>query len=145
MSSILYQECGRYLIVRQWHNLAAQPVLPNSLNCHTFIVRNLRIISNFVSTISTMWFITEIYEISNCKKWHNLAVQPALTISSNPWWNMISTVKCKPWGKEGQFIDMKRHIEANHVTQTTHTFDLCGKIFMSRNGLRHHKVRNHFT
>ena len=50
---------------------------------------------------------------------------------------------CKKCGKEGKQGDIKRHIEANHVTGVTHTCDICGKTSRSKNGLRQHKVNNH--
>ena len=50
---------------------------------------------------------------------------------------------CKVCGKEGKQGDIKRHIEANHVTGVTHTCDICGKTSRSKNGLRQHKVNNH--
>ena len=50
---------------------------------------------------------------------------------------------CKVCGKEGKQGDIKRHIEANHVTGVTHTCDICGKTSRSKNGLRQHKENNH--
>ena len=50
---------------------------------------------------------------------------------------------CKVCGKEGKSIDIKRHIEVNHITGVTHTCNLCGKSSRSRHGLRQHKTSHH--
>ena len=50
---------------------------------------------------------------------------------------------CKVCGKEGTSIDVKRHIEVNHITGVTHSCDICGKISRSRHGLRQHKTSHH--
>ena len=50
---------------------------------------------------------------------------------------------CKVCGKEGKSIDVKRHIEVNHITGVTHSCDICGKKSRSRHGLRQHKTSNH--
>ena len=46
---------------------------------------------------------------------------------------------CKVCGKEGEVTDVRRHIEANHLTNVSHSCDVCGKTSRSRDGLRHHK------
>ena len=51
---------------------------------------------------------------------------------------------CKVCGKEGHTTDIKRHIEAHHITnQVSHACDICGKVSRSRHGLRAHKSRDH--
>lgn len=35
---------------------------------------------------------------------------------------------CKVCGKEGEFGNIKRHIESNHISGGTHPCDICGKI-----------------
>ena len=50
---------------------------------------------------------------------------------------------CKVCGKEGKSIDVKRHIEVNHITGVTHSCDICGKNSRSRDGLRQHKTNHH--
>ena len=50
---------------------------------------------------------------------------------------------CKVCGKEGMGRDIKDHIEANHLEGITLPCNLCGKIFRSRQTLRHHKCTNH--
>ena len=50
---------------------------------------------------------------------------------------------CKVCGKEGKSIDIKRHIEVNHITGVTHSCDICGKNSRSRHGLRQHKTSHH--
>ena len=50
---------------------------------------------------------------------------------------------CKVCGKEGKSIDIKRHIEVNHITGVTHPCVICGKNSRSRNGLRQHKTSQH--
>ena len=50
---------------------------------------------------------------------------------------------CKVCGKEGEHTDMRRHIEAHHITDISHSCDICGKTSRSRNGLRRHTDREH--
>jgi len=50
---------------------------------------------------------------------------------------------CKVCGKEGKLLDIKRHIEANHITGISHTCNICGKTSRSANGLRQHMTMNH--
>ena len=45
---------------------------------------------------------------------------------------------CKVCGKEGKGSDVSRHIEANHISNLSHSCDICGKTSRSRNGLRQH-------
>ena len=52
-------------------------------------------------------------------------------------------LSCKVCGKEGQLGNIRRHIEANHITGVTHTCSICGKTSRSRHGLRHHKNKEH--
>ena len=51
--------------------------------------------------------------------------------------------RCKVCGKEAQNGDMKRHIEANHLKGVSIPCNLCHYISKSRNGLRHHKTKQH--
>ena len=50
---------------------------------------------------------------------------------------------CKVCGKESEYTDMKRHIEAHHLTNVSHSCDICGKASRSKNGLRQHIARAH--
>ena len=51
---------------------------------------------------------------------------------------------CKVCGKEGQWANIKTHIEANHIiNDITHSCDICGKSSRSRHGLRLHKEKYH--
>ena len=50
---------------------------------------------------------------------------------------------CTVCGKEGQHTDIKRHIEATHITGVSHTCNICGKSSRSKNALRAHIARNH--
>ena len=50
---------------------------------------------------------------------------------------------CKVCGKEAQYMDVRRHIEANHITNISHSCDICGKKSRSRNGLRQHTDKEH--
>ena len=51
---------------------------------------------------------------------------------------------CNICGKEGQWQNIKTHIEANHLTSNIpHPCDICGKISRSRHGLRLHKAKEH--
>ena len=45
---------------------------------------------------------------------------------------------CKVCGKEGQWVTIRDHIEAHHITGVSHNCALCGKSFKSRNSLRLH-------
>ena len=45
---------------------------------------------------------------------------------------------CKVCGKEAKDADVRRHIEAKHMNNISHSCDICGKISRSRNGLRQH-------
>ena len=46
---------------------------------------------------------------------------------------------CNVCGKEGQTINIKHHIEANHMTNISIPCNACGKISSSRNALNSHK------
>ena len=46
---------------------------------------------------------------------------------------------CKVCGKEARDLDIRRHIEANHLSNVSHSCDICGKTSRTREGLRQHK------
>ena len=50
---------------------------------------------------------------------------------------------CRVCGKEGLCINIKHHIEDNHLEGISLPCDSCDKIFSSRNGLCKHKSRIH--
>ena len=50
---------------------------------------------------------------------------------------------CKVCGKEGQWVGIRDHIEANHLQGVSLPCDLCEKTFRSRKTLRVHKSLNH--
>ena len=50
---------------------------------------------------------------------------------------------CTVCGKEGYITDIKRHIEANHITGVSHNCNICGKTSRSRRGLRVHISKDH--
>jgi len=50
---------------------------------------------------------------------------------------------CTVCGKEGHITDIKRHIEAKHITGVSHTCNICGKTSRSTNALRVHTANNH--
>ena len=50
---------------------------------------------------------------------------------------------CNLCGKEGTHGQIKRHIEAKHITGVRHKCDLCHKTSKSRHALKVHKKRNH--
>ena len=50
---------------------------------------------------------------------------------------------CKVCGKEGEFGNIQKHIEANHISGANLPCDICGKVSRSRSGLRQHKTSNH--
>ena len=45
---------------------------------------------------------------------------------------------CKVCGKEGQWVAIRDHIEANHLEGVSLSCNVCGKEFRSRNNLRRH-------
>ena len=51
---------------------------------------------------------------------------------------------CNQCGKEGQWQNIKTHIEANHIASNiSYSCDICGKVSRSRHGLRLHKAKDH--
>ena len=56
---------------------------------------------------------------------------------------MRKMATCNICGKEGPYISMPRHIEANHITGVSHACEICGAISRSKNGLKQHKSKNH--
>ena len=50
---------------------------------------------------------------------------------------------CNLCGKQGTHGQIKRHIEAKHITGVRHKCDLCHKTSKSRYALKVHKKRNH--
>jgi len=58
-------------------------------------------------------------------------------------YNNGRSVICKICGKEGHRSDMKKHIEAKHITGVSHTCNICGKTSRSRNGLNKHVLLHH--
>merc|ERR1712129_207681 len=52
---------------------------------------------------------------------------------------------CKVCGKDGDQMNIKRHIEANHITGVSHTCNICGATTRTRNGMKLHKRKNHST
>ena len=50
---------------------------------------------------------------------------------------------CQVCGKEGPSQNMKRHVEANHLTGIVIPCNLCEKTFRSRHGLTQHNSRHH--
>ena len=49
---------------------------------------------------------------------------------------------CKVCGKEGQWVAIRDHIEANHLEGISLPCNICGKIFKSRLQLRKHRCEN---
>ena len=50
---------------------------------------------------------------------------------------------CNVCGKQGPYMSMQRHIEANHIAGVSHTCDTCRKVSRTREGLRKHKAKEH--
>ena len=48
---------------------------------------------------------------------------------------------CKVCGKEGQWVAIRDHIEANHFEEVSLPCNVCGKEYRSRNNLRRHTCR----
>ena len=59
--------------------------------------------------------------------------------------HMRKAYACNVCGKEGHPANIKTHIESNHIeSNITHSCDICGKLYRSRNGLRLHKAMDHY-
>ena len=54
-----------------------------------------------------------------------------------------NTAVCTACGKEGQYANIKTHIETNHIEGIIHTCHLCNKAFKSRKSLNMHGSYNH--
>ena len=50
---------------------------------------------------------------------------------------------CNVCGKQAPYMNMKRHVEANHITGVSHECDLCGKTSRSKHATLLHKTRYH--
>jgi len=50
--------------------------------------------------------------------------------------------RCTVCGKEGYKREVKDHIEAQHLEGVSLPCTFCGKVFRSRNGLRHHTAKH---
>merc|ERR1712129_17325 len=50
---------------------------------------------------------------------------------------------CIVCGKQGSNIDIRRHIEAVHITGVSHICNICGNTSRSREGLRRHSRKHH--
>ena len=50
---------------------------------------------------------------------------------------------CKICGKEGAWGDVRKHIEAHHITGVTHTCNFCWKNYKSFSSLASHKSQTH--
>jgi len=57
--------------------------------------------------------------------------------------HMIKATICTVCGKEGQFSNIKNHIEANHMEGVSIPCNFCEKTFRSRKGMAAHKRSNH--
>ena len=49
---------------------------------------------------------------------------------------------CKVCGKEGKWVNIRDHIEANHLEGVSLPCNVCGKVFKTRSVLRRHKCAN---
>ena len=52
-------------------------------------------------------------------------------LSAGPGKGKLAT--CNVCGKQGPYMVLPRHIEANHITGVSHACDICGKVSRSRN------------
>merc|ERR1712129_92845 len=52
---------------------------------------------------------------------------------------------CKVCGKEGQYGNIRAHIEAIHITGVSHKCNICGKVSRTRDGYGQHMSNNHST
>ena len=61
-------------------------------------------------------------------------------VQSGPRMRKMAT--CNVCGKEGPYISMPNHVEANHITGVSHACEICGYISRSSRGLKQHQI-NH--
>ena len=52
-------------------------------------------------------------------------------------------VQCVECGLSGKRRDVRRHIEAKHITNTHVSCSLCGKVVKTRDSLRKHVEKEH--
>ena len=88
-------------------------------------------------TISVQNFISEDLQELDAKV-KTMMVRSQNKISSGRHMAYI----CKICGKEGHSINIRDHIEANHLEGVSLPCDLCEKTFRSRNAMRKHQCRN---
>ena len=88
-------------------------------------------------TISVQNFISEDLQELDAKV-KTMMVRSQNRISSGTHMAYI----CKICGKEGHSINIRDHIEANHLEGVSLPCDLCEKTFRSRNAMRKHQCRN---
>ena len=69
----------------------------------------------------------------------DLKVKSMMTLSQNQTKSQGKARICNVCGKEGQTVNIKHHIEANHMTNISIPCNACGKISSSRNALNSHK------
>ena len=50
---------------------------------------------------------------------------------------------CTVCGKEGQWVSVRNHVEAHHITGISHSCNLCGKTTGTRHALHMHMIRSH--
>ena len=56
---------------------------------------------------------------------------------------MIKAYVCQVCGKEGLNMNIKRHIEVNHIEGISIPCNICEKSSSSRDALSHHKFKYH--
>ena len=88
-------------------------------------------------TISVQNFISEDLQELDAKV-KTMMVRSQNRISSGTHMAYI----CKICGKDGHSINIRDHIEANHLEGVSLPCDLCEKTFRSRNAMRKHQCRN---
>jgi len=49
---------------------------------------------------------------------------------------------CKVCGKEGEWSNIKRHIEANHITGVSHSCNICGHVTRTRDAMTNHNRKH---
>ena len=71
-------------------------------------------------------------------------IKSMMMFSENKTKNGRETARiCKVCGKEGSQGDIKRHIEAHHITGVSHTCNICGSVAKTRKSLSVHKSTYH--
>ena len=73
----------------------------------------------------------------------NEKIKSMMTISAVSLPNLGKARICNVCGKEGPWGDVRKHIEAHHITGVTHTCNFCWRNYKSFSSLASHKSQTH--